>query len=360
MVRISLSLSIVLFSGFTILAQCPTQPFDLLNQAEVNAFPGNYPSCTFLPDGVDVKISGNDITDLSPLSQLTGTLAVFEIRDCPNLVSLTGMDNFTVIGNDALDGFILRDLPSLNSIASLSTLDSVTGEFTIRTCPQLASLNGLDNLVYANGSLIIRDNAILISLQGLNNLEYIGETLELVENPTLTDISALSNVDTIVGGIEGGVFLEANTALTTLNGLGHANTSIGSNLDLLFNDNLSLCSVPSICTYLSNPPQGAVITISANALGCNSQQEIESGCANLSLSEISTSAQLFALLGNPVSEKLVIETNFSGTMELFSAHNFIGSYSLEPGIHTLDVRHLKAGVYFLRAASGKTLKWVKN
>ena len=127
-------------------AQCPTGPIAFTSQSELNDFAVDYPSCTLLPDGADVEISGNDITDLSPLSNLTGSLAAFEISDCPSLVSLAGLNQFEVVGNDALDGFILRDLPALTSLAGLANLDSITGEVTIRTGAQLTSRSGLDNL----------------------------------------------------------------------------------------------------------------------------------------------------------------------------------------------------------------------
>jgi hypothetical protein len=353
-------LSLALFFPFTnAKAQCPTTSIAFATQAELNAFPTDFPSCAFLPDGVDVEIMGNDITDLTPLQQLTGSLGVFEIRDCPNLVSLTGMENFVLFGNDPLDGFILRDLPSLNSLTALSNLDSITGEFTIRTCAQLTNMNGFENLVYVNGSVIIRDNTSLASLEGFNNLKYIGETLELVQNTVLTDISALSNVDTIVGGIEGGVFIEANTILTSLTGLGNSTTQIGSNLDLLLNPDLTLCSVPSICNYLANPPMGAIITINGNLTGCNSELEIEAGCLNLSLSDINQNAKVFVLRSNIVEDFLTIETNTPTEIEIYSLTNEVGVFKIEQGIHSIAVNHLTPGIYFIRNEWGKILKWVK-
>lgn len=356
------TLSFALFSivSFTLNAQCPTSPIDFLDQASINSFPTTYPTCTFLPDGVDVKIMGNDITDLSPLAQLTGTHAVLEIRECPGLASLAGLENIQLIGNDALDGFILRDLPVLSSISALSNLDSITGEFTIRTCPLLNNLSGLDELDFVNGSVIVRDNSTLTSLQGLNSLTYIGETLEIVENTVLTDVSALSNVDTIVGGLEGGVFIEANIALTSLTGIGNATTEIGSNLDLLLNDNLSLCSVPSICKYLSAPPVGAIITINSNEVGCNSQTEVETGCSSISLSEIPQTAMVFALYSNPINEFLIIETNKDGEILISNA---LGSFSKEKivkGKNSIDVTDWSSGIYFIQNSEGKAVKVVKD
>lgn len=332
-------------------AQCPTSAFDLLSQSQVNAFATNYPSCTIIPDGVDIKIMGSDITDLSPLSQLIASEAVLEIRDCPLLVDLDGLENLTYLGNDPLDGFILRDLPLLEDITALSSLDSVEGEFTIRTCNSITSLNGLNGLQKAKGSLIIRDNANLENLNGLEALTYIGETLELVGNGQLTDISSLSNVNTIVGGVEGGVFIEANDILTNLTGLGNNTTIIGSNLDLLLNGDLSLCSVPSICNYLANPPLGAVITITGNLTGCNTVQEIQAGCATNDITELSTVESI--IFPNPFSEAFILILNASGNRQVIIT-DVSGKILVSDQVSTTMVglgHFLPTGIYFLKIES---------
>lgn len=351
-------LSTLIFT-FCISAQCPTQSIELSTQAEVNAFPNDYNGCTFLSDGVDLKISGNDITDLSPLNQLTGLYGVLEIRDCANLTSLNGLDNISVVGNDALDGLILRDLPSLNDISALSSLDTIVGEFTIRTCAQLSNLQGFNNLVYVDGSVIIRDNNSLVSLQGFNQLDFIGETLEIVENGSLTDISALSSVDTITGGIEGGVFIEANSALSSLSGLGNADTHIGSNLDLLMNGDLYFCSVPSICKYLSNPPLGSIITITGNLTGCNSQAEIENVCPTVSIEDIHPSAEVFMIKNTLVNNVLEITTNHAQTVNIYSVSGVEEHYLLSKGKNVILVNHLSTGFYIVRSQRSQILKFVK-
>lgn len=356
---------LLIFTVFTIyltstpLAQCPTAPLTLGSQAEINNFPVNYPGCTVIPDGIDIKITGNNIVDLNPLQQITTVLGAFEIRECPNLTNLNGLNNITAIGNDPLDGFILRELTSLTDITALSNLDSITGEFTIRTCNQLTNLNGLGALVRNNGSVIIRDNAILTTLTGINSLKFIGETLEIVENATLTDISALSNVDTIVGGEEGGVFIEANDLLTSLSGLGNEQTEIGGNLDLLLNGDLSLCSVPSICKYLGNPPADAVITISGNTTGCNTQPEIEAGCTGLSIEKLRHDIGLI-ITPNPFSDHLIIEHTDNEEITLTTVLGRCERITVSEGKNELSTEHLQPGVYFIRDTKGTTYKIVKQ
>jgi hypothetical protein len=339
--------------------QCPVASVDLLSQADVNAFPTNYPGCSTLPDGIDLKIMGNDITDLTPLLQLTHSDGIIEIRDCPLLTNLEGLNNITQIGNDLLDGFILRDLPLLTDITALNTLNTVNGEFTIRTCATLTSLNGLNHLKHANGSLIIRENQALVNLNGLDSLIFIGETLELVDNTSLIDIQALQNVDSIIGGIEGGVFIEANTLLSSLQGLGNNTTSIGSNLDLTLNGNLAICSVPSICNYLSNPPIGAIITITTNEIGCNSQTEIENGCVGLGIEKTDNSARIFIMESNIVNDQLKVYSNQNCTIQIVDLLGQSHLQYLTMGKNELDISSLPNGILFIYQNNGKNLKLVK-
>lgn len=183
--------------------------------------------------------------------------------------------------------------------------------------------------------------------------------MELVENTTLTDISALSNVNDIVGGIEGGVFIEGNILLTNLTGLGNATTSIGSNLDLLFNDELSLCAVPSICKYLSNPPVGAVISIASNTIGCNSQVEIENLCPSLDVSNMSEDVDAFLIYGNESGTELTIESNREQEVRIVDAAGKQKAYTVEVGINKIDISSWNSGVYLIQRANAKALRWIK-
>lgn len=347
------SLAILFLSVQFTKAQCPTTPITFVNQVQINSFPSSYPSCTLIPDGIDIKIMGNDITDLNPLSQLKAVLGVVEIRNCPQLTNLNGLHNIKFIGNDALDGFILRDLPALNSLNALNNLDSINGEFTIRTCNILNTLTGLNHLKKANGSVIIRDNAALQNLNGLDSLTYIGETLEIVENPQLTSVTALSQVNTIVGGIEGGVFIEANSTLTNLTGLGNSLTAIGSNLDITLNGNLNLCHVPSICKYLADPPPGAIINITANKVDCNSQAEVLAKCA-LGVNENNIYQNSINISPNPVFDRFIIVTTETiAKVELFDMYGKKIADINSDKNSEYDLAPYQKGIYLLKITNVK-------
>ncbi|MBL7921992.1 MAG: T9SS type A sorting domain-containing protein [Bacteroidia bacterium] len=342
-----------LFFGQFTKAQCPTSPLTFANQAQIDAFPSTYPSCTVIPDGIDVDIMGSNITDLGPLSQLTSVLGVLEIRNCPLLTNLNGLHNLKSIGNDTLDGFILRQLPLLNSLSALNNLDSIHGEFTIRTCNALTSLNGLNKLKKAYGSVIVRDNSALQNLNGLDSLFYIGETLEIVENPQLSSIAALSHVNTIVGGVEGGIFIENNAILSNLTGLGNSLTNVGSNLDITLNGNLNLCNVPSICKYIANPPVGATITISANKVDCNSQSEVLAKCA-LGVNENNTFKSSMRISPNPVSDHFkIISNDKEVNVEIFDIYGKKISNVILDENSKYSIANLPTGIYLLKTTNTK-------
>jgi len=297
--------------------------------------------------------------------QLTAVQGPFEIRNCPLLENLNGLNNITYAGNDALDGFILRDLPLLNDLTALSNLDSVTGEFTIRTCDIITNLNGLDGFTKAKGSVIIRDNILLQSLDGLSGLNYIGETLELVGNIQLSNISALSNVNTIIGGVEGGVFIMDNTILSDLTGLGNNTTTIGSNLDLVNNGSLTICSVPSICNYLNNPPAGAIITINTNLTGCNSEIEILANCDFSLIDENSHTSPKYTVYPNPANDYLIIQsiTNSEFSVELYSVNNSPVMHFAKSTQYLLDISSLPSGIHLIKCTdqygSFKLIKFIR-
>jgi hypothetical protein len=256
------------------IAQCPSAPVTLSTQAQVNNFPVAYPGCTNLPVGVDLTVRGNDITNLNALSVLHSIGGVLEIKNNPLLTSISGLSNVT-----SSNGLIIRNNTLLPSLNGLNNITTVGDELTIRENPLLTNLAGLNNISTAANAVIIRDNAHLTSLDGLNNLLTVGDILEIINNPLLTNVQALANVTSIGGGIEGGLIVDGNNLLTTLNGLGNGSTSIGAEITITNNPVLSGCSVASVCKYLSSP--SAIATISLNTINCNSVQEVKNGCAML-------------------------------------------------------------------------------
>lgn len=197
-------------------------------QAEVNAFPTNYPGCINIEG--NVRIDGDNINDLSPLSQLTSIDGFLRIEDNPALPGLNGLQNITSIG-----GY-------------LAIYNNQNGAFT--------DLSGLSSLTSVGGWLNVDNIGSLTSLTGLENLTSVGvHQLYIFNNASLTDISALNHPISIAG-----------------------------NLIISLNSQLSDCAVESICDYLGSFMAPQTVTISNNASGCNSQSEVETACSPLPVS----------------------------------------------------------------------------
>jgi len=287
------------FSTFLVLlmrvhlhAQCPTTEVDFTSQAQIDAFPTNYPGCTNMPYTID--ISGANITNLNGLSQLTSLTGNLRIHNTM-LVNLTGLDNIhsAAVGFDIHDNPVLTSIaalggisttggsliidnnPSLTSLTGLGSITSVGGGISIYLNPLLTNLTGLDNISSVVGSLSITSNAALTSVSGLGGLQTVGISFTFISNPSLTSLTALSGLTSIGGPLT----ISNNASLTSLSGLDNiASTSI-TFVNLLTNASLSYCGVTSICNYLSIPANPANIFDNVN--GCNSRTQVQASCSAL-------------------------------------------------------------------------------
>ncbi len=206
------------------------------NQADIDNFKTNYQDCTILNG--DVEISGNDITNLYGLSDVT-SIGHLVISENPLLINLSG----------------------LNSLTSVTGL----GGIYIEDNPTLTSLEGLESLTSNGGQLVIESNDALTNLTGLENLAVIEKFLSIYRNANLSSLVGLDNVDT--------------------NSITH--------LYIENNNVLSTCAVTTICNYLASPH--GFIRIEGNAPGCNSVEEVEEACESSCLPEgifFTTQAQI--------------------------------------------------------------------
>ena len=159
---------------------CLSDSIEFSTQAQIDSFPINYPYCNMIEGSI--QISGNDITNLDGLSQITSIEGDFEIGNGgpwpdtnPSLTSLSGLDNLTTIEGDLL---VLSNLG-------------------------LTSLSGLENLTFIGGSLIIGNtwytwkhgNPELTSLTALENLDFIGGDLKILNNDVLSNCDINSICD---------------------------------------------------------------------------------------------------------------------------------------------------------------------
>lgn len=261
-------------SGFMLNAQCPLTYTILHTQAEVNAFPSD---CSYLNVRLDIGEFGvaSDITDLTPLNQLTGCSNKIYIWFNPQLTSLNGLENLS----EVLQDFTIQENHALTDLTGLEGLQMAEGLLKIEDNNSLQTLNGLtaggvlthveslvviendnltdmgsvfDNLQTVDEYVYIQDNASLPTLNTMNNLTYIGWYLNIENLPALTVLNAfnsLQSVGTAVGAPANAKDFEViNCAqLSTLNDFSSL-SDLGRNFELSGNPSLTEISFPSLTT----------------------------------------------------------------------------------------------------------------
>lgn len=224
--------------------QClPKGNYYCITQSDIDNFKTTYPGCKDLEG--NLTITGNGITNLSGLSQITSVKGCLAIDTCPALINLSGLGNLTYIGGSlTLDrsgllknltglegltsiekGIWLRSNNSLTSLTGLENLSSLAGSLDINSNPALTSLAALKKVPSIGGFLVLYGNNTLANLAGLENVTTISENLWIYKNPALSSPAGLENLKTVGSSVE----IQENAALASLTGLENL-TTIGGHL----------------------------------------------------------------------------------------------------------------------------------
>ena len=256
-----LSLAFILCNGNKLTAQCAPSSINLTTQAEVDAFPMNYPDCdTFNTIFIAPPSGVSDIVSLDSLIQATHikTLIVRDnlIRDFEGLDNLDSVGQFSIVDNDRLQNFDhlsslrkirLFDVTGHDSIVDFSGMSSLISvqSFHAENNDLLEGFNGLQNCSI-DGQLIIKGND---KIENLNNIG-ISDSLSILDiknNAILTDITQLSSLS-VVENV----------------------------LDIVNNPMLSNCNIESICDIILET--NGNVNIQNNDVGCQSISDLLSNC----------------------------------------------------------------------------------
>ncbi len=215
-----------------------------------------------------LTISGADISDLSPLSNIATIEDDLTIIGNPMLASLDDIS-----GISDIRFFYIEQNPLLTTIDGFNGLTTL-GRLQIVNNASLVSVNGFNSLTSVADRFRIRQNASLSSINGLSNLNTAGRT-EVSNNSSLTNIDGLSSLSQVTFGF---FAINSNTNLTNLDGLA-ALTSVNGSFSVLSNGKLTDCC--GIHDLLNTP--GAItgaINISSNDTGCDSEPQIDEYCGD--------------------------------------------------------------------------------
>ncbi len=297
--------------------QCPEGDVVLFGQPAVDNFEVQYPNCQAI-EGFLI-IQGNDIVDLSPLSQINAVGSLL-INDT-SLSNMQGLDAITITGLSEQDAFIVIDNnPMFQDILFLNNYTvNVPVVFLVRDMPALTSLEGAGNITEFI-TLYLENNDQLSDLNGLNeNLNIIGG---LVQDPVL--------------------YIREHASLSDISRLNTAQLNNSLTAEILNNTQLAVCENDLVCSLIENN----AILIENNALGCNSNAEVEIACESLSLGEFEE--ELFKIYPNPVSGILFVDGLNNENFESLKIYSSTGEKILETNTHKLDLTAFQSGVYFIK------------
>lgn len=390
---------------------CLPEGITFTSQAQLDAFPANYPGCTVIEGTVLIEESvSGDITRLNGLAQVTAIGQYLEIRTNNALTDLQGLESITSIGgrlniasNNTLSSLTgLENLSSigaslgissnhsLDNLDALAGLHSIPGDLSISLNEHLTGLRGLDSVASVGGHLIIRSNHLLknltglgavtsvgkvlqidnnrtlTSLEGLDSLTFVGEDLIIDNNPSLTSLRGLNSVRQV------GRYLQIvnNTLLLNLNGL-NALHAVNGLVQIYNNPSLiSLSGIDSIehtgildLALIANPKLADcavrsicdylsstvnLASISDNEEFCNSREVILRDCARDGVTIISTLNKIL-FFPNPTSD--YVEVKGAGlTNAGFRVTDSMGRLIFSGRLENnqIDLSNLTAGIYFIK------------
>lgn len=258
------------FSFSTNADQCPPGAPRLVfvTQKQVDDFGKKYPFCS---NAESITISGDDITSLIPLNQLSQMWGSLTIENTTRLQDVDGLN-----GLNYMSGVSIR----IHGNTGLRNISGLTGDFGMV------------------GNLEISSNPVLTAISGLGGLRVVSNKFELTDNPKLSDVSGFSKLVRVSGD-----FWIQNTGLATLSGFIDlrmvmkrlilkenallTDISVLQNFDWQFftevivadNPVLGVCQLSKLCDYLLALRRPATIT--GNGEGCENAIAVLAQCGQV-------------------------------------------------------------------------------
>ena len=330
----------------------------------------------------NMEVRDNDnLTNFGDL-RLDSILGNFIVAENPGLQDLLGLDSlryiggtFNVIGNFSIDDLAgldslqtiggdlnIQSNTSMERMSGLVALDSILGNFTLTNNSSLIDVLGLDSLNFilgdynvaenpnlmslpltialdSIGALNISGNGSLINLTGLESVRSIRGLVQIINNENLTSLDGLDSLTALRGTLR----MFNNVMLSDISSLANVDPQTITDVAIENCESLSACAIESLCHFLAG---GGPSSISNNAIGCNSADEVLLTCF-VAVGEPEDENGII-LYPNPTTGMLEINGLTTAEAELTITDvygHIISRHGTSPT--SLDLTYLPDGMYFI-------------
>jgi hypothetical protein len=318
-----------LFFGLYLSGQnCVPVAIVFSNQAQVDAFPSQYPGCKRILGNVGITGSVVNLDSLIRIESIVGSLSILDA----SISSINGLSNIDSIGGSLIvernyinsflplqnvlhigQNIVFQNNSNITAFPTFQFIEKIGGSLTMRYSgsssavlfPNLDSLSTLyitsfsmqqgsfPTLQKVRENLVITHNDILPSF---NNLQFVGRDFQLSKlGSSISQISGFNSLHTVINalriteneyitlinGLNGllntkELHITHNQFLSSISGLNH-NFNLRS-LSIFNNPFLSNCSIIPICNSLANIPSLSYLQIENNGTNCSTIAQIQSAC----------------------------------------------------------------------------------
>lgn len=284
---------------------CPTTDITINSAADLEDYRSLYPNCTDFAGNITVNGDVSNLLGLDAIKTVTGNIdiesdALINLSDLSNLENITG--TLRISGSE-----------NLNSLIGLGKLNNVTGSIVLSNLIKLASLDGIKNIQSIGGLLTIDNCGSLQSLEGLGNLQSINSSLTISNNVNLRSLDGIESLNRVNSKLA----INGNESLTSIEGI--TNINLFSSLDIVGNTFLSDCAINSICNLIEGD-LSIPTNISDNATGCESLSAVNAACSPAEL-PTSFSVSILDAFDKPVEGVLLSAKSNTGE----TTDNIIGT-----------------------------------
>ena len=237
----------------------------------------------------DFGSSRSNITNLTPLRNITHITGNLNIQQNGHLVNLNGLNNLQSIGGN----FRVSSNDSLTNLGDFPVLQSIGEEFWVRDNRELTSLGNFPVLQSIGGYFSVGSNYRLTDLGDFPALQTIGRYFYVTNNDTLTSLGNFPALTRIGKG------------LAFVPGL---NNRVINNVSIVVEENIRLSDCYTLTDFLTGGlyPVSGEIYIDNNAVGCSSGDEIKASAPHIIMLTFHTDGDSIAIAYDEVTTQTIM------------------------------------------------------